>query len=66
MARFGYDDADLIDPADVEAYEFLPAPKGTEVRRLEMSPEGFVVDSLNETLMALAIETLALREGYDD
>jgi hypothetical protein len=66
MERFGYQRADLIDPSNVEAYEFQPLPDGTEVRRLERTQEGFVVDSLNETLMALATETLALRESAND
>ncbi|MCY1358190.1 AAA ATPase domain protein [compost metagenome] len=66
MERFGYERADLIDPAQVEAYEFQPSSGGTEVRRLERTQEGFVVESLNETLMALATETLALRESVND
>lgn len=63
LKHFGYEKADLLDPSDVEAYEFQPLETGTVVHRLEKTSEGFVVQSLNETLMALAKETLMLREG---
>lgn len=63
MKELGYEKVDLIDPSAVEAYEFQPLETGTVVNRLAKTPEGFVVRSLNETLMALAKETLMLREG---
>jgi AAA ATPase domain len=66
MKTLGYEKTDLIDPAKVEAYEFQPSSGGTEVRRLKRASEGFIVGSLNETLLALAKETLLLREGLND
>lgn len=66
MKRLGYERADLIDPAKVEAYEFQPTESGTIVHRLVRTQEGYVVSSLNETLLSLAKETLLLREGQHD
>nr|WP_244656376.1 MULTISPECIES: AAA family ATPase [unclassified Rhizobium] len=62
MQKFGYESVDLLNPADVSAYEFSESDGLTDVRRLENTPEGFVVSSLNETLLSLARETLAIRE----
>lgn len=62
MKRFGYDKTDLIDPAKVEAYEFHSPGGVTDVRRVKRTSEGLVVSSLNETLLSLAHETLAIRE----
>jgi hypothetical protein len=65
MAELGYDANDLITRASVEAYEFCPVDSGTIVRRVEKTADGFVVATLNETLIALAQETLSLRSGRD-
>ncbi len=65
LNELGYEKADLINPGMVEAYEFQPDEAGTLVRRLEKTSEGFVVQTLNETLLALARETLKLREGQN-
>lgn len=62
MKEFGYEKDDILDPDSVEAYEFSCDEGSTEVRRLKKTPEGFVVPSLNNTLLALARETLAIRE----
>lgn len=66
MPELGYDEADLIDPLVARAYEFRPSQVGTEVVELERTQDGFVVPSLNETLLALAMETLQLRDADDN
>lgn len=65
MEKFGYDQADLIDPDDAKAFEFSPTDTGTQIKAVVKSTEGFVVPTLNATLMALARETVALRSGHD-
>lgn len=65
MERLGYEESDLIPPNQIEAYEFCPDEGGTRVEKLEKTDDGFVVRTLNETLLALAEETLALRSGRD-
>lgn len=61
--ELGYEDNDLIPADKVEAYEFCPSEAGTIVNRIEKSNDGFIVETLNETLLALAKETLFLRSG---
>jgi hypothetical protein len=63
MEKFGYESDDLINPDNVEAFEFCPSQQGTEVRPVKRTDEGFVVPTLNSTLLALARETVELR-GY--
>jgi len=63
MAELGYEENDLIPPRVVEAYEFCPSEEGTNVKRLDKTDDGFVVGTLNETLLALAQETMKLRSG---
>lgn len=63
MREFGYQDADLIDPKNVRAYEFQQAEGGTHVRELVLGHDGFVVESLNETLAELAEQTVEIYEG---
>jgi hypothetical protein len=65
MKQFGYDEADLINPDDAKAYEFLEAGSKTVVSEVKREMEGFVVPSLNDTLMELAAETIALQEGEE-
>lgn len=65
MEKFGYDPSDLIDPDTTKAYEFCPSEGGTVVRKVNRTNEGFVVPSLNETLLSLARETFALRGDVD-
>ncbi len=66
MARLGYESDDLLDPNDAKVYEFVENNGMTDVNQLERTPDGFVIKSLNETLIALAKETLMLDEGNDD
>lgn len=61
IAKLGYDEQDLINPNLVNAYEFCEGEAGTIVRDVEKTNEGFVVASLNDTLLSLAKETLKLR-----
>ncbi len=65
MDLFGYQSDDLIDPSVAAAYEFCSERGGTRVRDVDRTDEGFVVPSLNETLLALAKETYALRGRLD-
>jgi predicted ATPase len=65
MAELGYQPQDTIDPTIVRAYEFAESPDGTVVSKLSMNEEGFVVPTLNETLISLARETFLLSEDYD-
>lgn len=59
-ASLGYDETDLIDPALAKAYEFVQNGQQTSVVELTKQEQGFVVPSLNETLINLAQETIAL------
>lgn len=61
LEEFGYDRDDLINPDEVRAYEFCPQENRTVVRPLVRGQEGFIVPTLNETLLALAQQTLELR-----
>ncbi|MCW2272697.1 AAA family ATPase [Rhodoblastus acidophilus] len=63
LKRFGYNKADLIDPLKIAVYEFIASDDGTEIHKLECTPAGFVVKSLNDTLVALAKETVEIREN---
>jgi hypothetical protein len=65
MKELGYEDADLINPADAKAYEFSERGDKTDVSEVKKEVEGFVVPSLNETLAKLASETIALQEGEE-
>ncbi len=58
LRELGYDEIDLINPEHARAYEFLSAPSGSVVNEVDRSPEGFIVTSLNDTLFALAKETI--------
>jgi len=61
MEELGYEDADIIDPKTAIAFEFCDDGDGTIVTPVERSDEGFVVQSLNDTLLALATETYKIR-----
>jgi hypothetical protein len=63
LKKFDYDPEDVINPKLVRAYEFCPANGGTTVRAVRQSEEGFIVPTLNSTLLALARETVELRSG---
>lgn len=62
MKKFGYEDADLIDPKKIKGYEFTQSGDETEVCELKLIPQGFVVPSLNESLRSLAEETVAIQQ----
>ena len=66
LERFGYEKNDLIDPSTVSAYEFVDRDGKTSVTKLASTTGGFVVNSLNETLISLAEETVLLQEDVDD
>jgi predicted ATPase len=63
MRSLGYEDADLINPANTKAYEFSESGNQTNVSEVRMEVEGFVVPTLNDTLAKLANETITLQEG---
>jgi len=62
LSEFGYEGIDLIDPDIAVAYEFSEGPEGTEIVEVVKSDDGFIVKSLNETLISLARETIDLSE----
>ena len=59
MEKLGYKKEDLIDPKDIKAYQFI-IDKQTVVKPLKLTKEGFEVPTFNESLIALANETLEL------
>lgn len=61
LESLGYVSDDLISPEAVVAYEFCVDGEGTIVAEAERTEEGFVISSLNDTLLSLAKETLKLR-----
>ncbi|ESY03911.1 hypothetical protein X753_21800 [Mesorhizobium sp. LNJC399B00] len=63
LKKLGYEIEDLIDPRLAGAYEFVPDGKMTAVRKVHQRSEGFVVKSLNETLIDLADETISIGES---
>jgi hypothetical protein len=65
MKELGYEDADLIDPANAKAYEFSERGDKTNVTEVKREIEGFVVPSLNETLVNLANETITLQDDEE-
>lgn len=62
MKKFGYEKNDLIDPHDTRAYEFCSEDGKTYIRPVEMTSNGFVIETLNKTLLDLAKETIELRK----
>lgn len=62
MHELHYDKNDLIDPSDVRAYEFVAQGTSTRVDELKKQDEGFIVPTLNDTLVRLAEETISLHE----
>lgn len=66
MEKLGYEREDLIDPSSVKAYEFEDFGDGTVVHEIENTDSGFVVKSLNDTILALAEETMLLQEDVYD
>lgn len=66
MSELGYEEEDLIDPKETAAFEFIAENGRSQVKRLNLTKEGFIVPSLNETLYALAKETVLLQEDSDD
>jgi hypothetical protein len=62
LTQYGYDESDVIDPSKARAYEFTQTTNGTEITELNRTDEGFVVPSLNETLISLTRETIDFNE----
>jgi hypothetical protein len=62
MTDLGYEKEDLINPQSARAYEFVEQGTITTVCDLPITPDGFIVPSLNETLLHLARETIKLQE----
>ena len=65
MQKLGYEESDLINPEHAKAYEFLENGEKTNVSEVKRELEGFIVPSLNDTLMKLAKETIALQEDVE-
>lgn len=61
LEEYGYEMADLINPAVARAYEFVGGEAGTQVKPVELTEDGFVVASLNETLISLSDQTIQLQ-----
>ena len=62
LTQYGYDENDVIDPNRTRAYEFVQTSNGTKITELNRTEEGFVVPSLNETLISLTQETIEFNE----
>lgn len=65
MKETGYEDSDLINPESAKAYEFIERKNMTDVVEVKREIEGFVVPTLNDTLINLAEETIALEEDSE-
>ena len=65
MQELGYEEADLINPEHAKAYEFSDDGEKTKVSEVKKEPGGFMVPSLNDTLVKLARETIALHEDVE-
>ncbi len=63
MKELGYEEGDLINPADAKLYEFSERGDKTDVREVNREAAGFIVPSLNETLVNLSEETITLQDG---
>jgi len=66
VKSLGYSKGDLIDPKMVAVYEFIDHEDETTIRKLDIRDGAFAVSSLNETLVDLAKETIALTRASDD
>lgn len=60
MAELGYDDDEIINPAEVEAYEFMDEGDGTVVQKASKENGALVIKSLNESLFELAEDVISL------
>ena len=54
LLKLGYAEDELLDPSKAIAYEFISNGGGTNVVLAEKTSDGFVIESLNETLFELA------------
>ena len=66
LAELNYEVSDLIDPQKCAAYEFSGDDGITRVSKLSRTEYGFAVPTLNETIISLAEETMALQETDDE
>lgn len=57
---------ETISKNDVSAYDFKCTDGSTVVEELPCTPHGFIAPSLNEVLIKLTNETLAIREGLEE
>jgi putative AbiEii toxin of type IV toxin-antitoxin system len=65
MKTLGYEEDDLIDPEKAKAYEFSERGGKTDVTEVKKEIEGFIVPSLNDTLINLANETITLQDSEE-
>jgi hypothetical protein len=65
MKELGYEEDDLIDPDKTKAYEFSERGDKTDVMEVRKETGGFIVSSLNDTLVNLANETITLQDSEE-
>lgn len=63
LEEFGYGRDETLDVNQVVAYEFLPGAEGTRVVPAEKTTDGFIISSLNETLIDLSNDVLQAAEA---
>jgi hypothetical protein len=63
LEDLGYSEDEVLDPADARAYEFLPDADGTNVVAADLTEDGFIISSLNETLVALAHDVMQVADA---
>jgi hypothetical protein len=68
QADLRYEDQEILDPKHVKGYEFIETDGRTFVLEAEHTEFGLVAQSLNETLMRMADEAIAVQqsEAHDD
>lgn len=63
--RYGYADEELLDCAQIKAYEFVSSDSGTFTVEAKISEYGIVAESLNETLEGIASEVIDVQSAGD-
>lgn len=67
LKELSYQDDEMIDPKDINAYQFNISEDGmSETVPLELTDDGFVIPTFNETIWELAKETMRVESGADD
>ena len=66
LAKLEIDVRETINRSNVIAYDFKCVNNVTNVERLVCGKSGFVAPSLNEVLMRLSLETIAIQQDLDE